>query len=73
MAPFLPDGAAKLAGILQTTVPEGGPDGGPDVWSRGKEPLAAGAPLNKPEVLFPKLDKDEIGALAQQHLDGQAF
>jgi methionyl-tRNA synthetase len=73
MAPFMPDGAVKLAGILQIALPEGGPDGGEDGWNAGKALLPAGAPLSKPVVLFPKLDKDEIAALAQQHLEGGAF
>jgi len=73
MAPFLPGGAAKLAGILHITLPEGGPDGGEDGWNAGKNPMPAGAPLEAPQVLFPKLDKDEIAALAELHLDGKAF
>ena len=35
--------------------------------------IAAGLPLNNPEVLFPKLDKDAIAALAELHLNGEAF
>lgn len=73
MAPFLPEGAQKLAGILNIALAEGGPDGGTDVWTLGKVPLAAGLPLNNPEVLFPKLDKDAIAALAELHLNGEAF
>ena len=73
MAPFMPGGATKLAGILNITIPEGGPSGGEDVWTIGKAPIAAGLPLNNPEVLFPKLDKDVIAALAELHLNGEAF
>lgn len=73
MAPFLPDGAAKLAGILHGGLPEGGPEGGEDGWNRAKTPLTAGAPLDKPVVLFPKLDKDEIARLAELHMRGEAF
>jgi methionyl-tRNA synthetase len=73
MAPFMPGGAKKLAGILNIALPEGGPSGGEDVWSLGKAPIAAGLPLNNPEVLFPKLDKDVIAALAELHLNGEAF
>ena len=71
MAPFMPDGAARLAGILGVTLPEGGPEGGPDGWVEAKAPLPAGSPLEKPTVLFPKLDKDEIAALAEQHARGE--
>ncbi len=73
MAPFMPDGANKLAGILNVTLATGGPDGGEDGWNAGKNLLPAGAPLATPEVLFPKIDKDELAALAQLHLDGNAF
>ena len=73
MAPFLPGGASRLAGILNITLPEGGPEGGVDGWIAANEDLPAGAPLNPPEVLFPKLDKDAIAALAEQHLEGKAF
>ena len=58
---------------LLLPLPEGGPSGGEDVWSLGKVPIAAGLPLNNPEVLFPKLDKDAIAALAELHLNGEAF
>jgi methionyl-tRNA synthetase len=73
MAPFMPEGAAKLAGILNVTLPQGGPDGGSDAWKLLVEPLAAGAPLNTPEVLFPKLDKDVLAELAEVHLRGEAY
>lgn len=72
MAPFLPEGAAKLAGILNAPVTLGGPDGGPDVWNAGKEALPAGHPLNAPEVLFPKIDPDRITELAELHQSGGA-
>ena len=73
MAPFLPNGAAQLAGILNVTLPTGGPEGGEDGWNAGKNLLPAGHALAKPTVLFPKLDKDEIAALAELHLNGEAF
>jgi len=73
MAPFVPDGAAKLAAIIGVSLPNGGPEGGEDGWNAAKEPLPAGAPLQKPEVLFPKLDKDYIAELAGQHARGEAY
>lgn len=73
MAPFVPDGAARLAAIIGVVLPAGGHDGGPNGWDAGKEELPAGAPLQAPEVLFPKLDKDYIAELAEQHAQGQAF
>ncbi|GMV99248.1 MAG: methionine--tRNA ligase [Candidatus Hydrogenedentota bacterium] len=72
MAPFAPDGAAKLAGILNVTLPSGGPSGGSDAWNAAKEVLPAGSPLNVPEVLFPKLDPDVIAAVAADHATGKA-
>jgi methionyl-tRNA synthetase len=72
MAPFVPDGAETLAGILGVTLSKGGPDGGDDGWNAAKELLPAGAPLQKPTVLFPKLDKDDVAALAEQHARGEA-
>lgn len=73
MTPFLPEGAAKLARILNVELPQGGPAGGADGWSAAKDLLPAGAPLNAPEVLFPKLDKDQIAELAEAHQRGEAF
>lgn len=73
MAPFLPDGARTLAGIIGAAPPEGGPNGGPDNWNAAKEPLPAGSPLQTPQVLFPKLDKDRIAELAEMHERGEAF
>lgn len=73
MAPFLPDGAQALAEIIGATLPEGGPEGGPDGWNAAKEPLPAGSPLQTPQVLFPKLDKDRIIELAGMHERGEAF
>ncbi len=73
MAPFLPDGAAKLAGILGVALPDGGPDGGADGWNAAKETLAAGAALQPPKVLFPKLDPDYIAELAEAHQRGEGF
>jgi len=73
MAPFLPDGAQTLAGILGLELPAGGPDGGPDGWNAAKERLAPGHPIQPPQVLFPKLDKDRIAELAEAHQRGEAF
>ncbi len=73
MAPFMPDGAQKLAAILGTDLPQGGPDGGEDGWQAAKAPLPAASSLQKPEVLFPKLDKDRIAELAEAHTRGEAF
>jgi methionyl-tRNA synthetase len=72
MAPFLPDGAAKLSKIIGVELPQGGPNGGTDGWNAAKELLPAGHPLQVPEVLFPKLDKDYIEELAAQHAAGEA-
>jgi methionyl-tRNA synthetase len=73
MAPFVPDGAKRLAGVLDIELPEGGPEGGDDGWNAGKDELRAGTPLGKPEVLFPKLDKDYIAECADAHMRGEAF
>lgn len=73
MAPFLPDGAAKLAEILNITLPQGGPEGGEDGWAAAKTPLESGAPVSRPRVLFPKLDPDRITELAEAHKRGEAF
>ncbi len=73
MAPFLPDGAATLAQTLNITLPEGGPEGGEDGWEAAKTPLESGAPLSRPQVLFPKLDPDRIAELAEAHKRGEAF
>ncbi len=70
LVPFTPDGAEKLAGILNVTHPKGGPDGGDDGWHAAKAGLPSGAPLNSPEVLFPKLDPDYVNALATEHAAG---
>ena len=72
MAPFMPFGAAKLAEMIGVTLPEGGPAGGQDGWNAAKELLPAGSPLQKPQVLFPKLDKDRIAELAEAHARGEA-
>ena len=72
MAPFLPEGAAKLAETLGLNLGGNGPDGGPDIWSEAVAPLAPGAPIAPPQVLFPKLDKDRIAELAEAHLRGEA-
>jgi methionyl-tRNA synthetase len=73
MAPFAPDGAAKLAETLGVTLPKGGPDGGDDGWNAAKDGLPAGSPLQPPQVLFPKLDPDIIAQLAEEHAAGKAF
>ena len=73
MAPFVPDGANRLAGILGVALPQGGPEGGADGWNAGKDGLPAGAPLQEPEVLFPKLDKDYLAECAGAHMRGEAF
>jgi methionyl-tRNA synthetase len=72
MAPFLPEGAEKLAGILNITLPTGGPDGGADGWNAAKEFLPTGHVLNEPQVLFPKIDPDRITELAELHQSGGA-
>jgi methionyl-tRNA synthetase len=72
MAPFTPDGAEKLSHTLGVELPKGGPDGGFDAWNAGKQGLPAGAPLHTPDVLFPKLDPDQIADLAGQHAAGKA-
>ena len=73
MTPFLPQGAARLADIIGVQLPKGGPEGGPDSWSEGKRLIPAGSPLNTPQVLFPKLDKDRIAELAEIHRGGGAM
>ena len=73
MAPFVPEGANRLAGTLGLTLPEGGPEGGEDGWNAGKDGLPAGTPLRVPEVLFPKIDKDYIAECADAHMRGEAF
>lgn len=72
MAPFLPDGAARLAAIIGVTLPQGGPSGGDDGWNTAKRALPPGHRLAVPEVLFPKLDKDYIEELAARHAAGEA-
>ena len=73
MAPFLPFGADTLAGMIGVTLPAGGPEGGDDAWNAAKEALPAGSPLEKPTVLFPKLDDDLVEGLAEEHEQGKAF
>lgn len=73
MAPFAPDGAAKLSETLGVTLPAGGPDGGEDGWNAAKDGLPAGSPLQAPQVLFPKVDPDVIAQLAEEHAAGKAF
>jgi len=72
MAPFLPEGAEKLAGILNITLPANGPDGGVNAWDAAKQHLPAGHALNEPQVLFPKIDPDRIAELAELHQSGGA-
>jgi methionyl-tRNA synthetase len=73
MAPFLPEGAAQLSETLNIQLSEGGSEGGQDSWNAAKLLLPAGSPLQKPKVLFPKLDKDRIAELAEAHERGEAF
>jgi methionyl-tRNA synthetase len=73
MAPFMPTGAAILAGIIGVTLPKGGPEGGEDGWNAAKAELPVGSPIQTPVVLFPKLDKDVIIELADAHQRGEAF
>lgn len=73
MAPFAPDGAAKLAAIIGVGLGENGPDGGPNVWELAKEELAPGKPLQKPEVLFPKIDPDYIAEMSELHKSGEVL
>ena len=70
MAPFMPDGAQTLARCIGVTLPQGGPAGGRNGWNDAKELLPAGSPMQTPQILFPKLDKDEIAALAELHAQG---
>jgi len=72
LVPFLPEGAAKLGGIVGVALPTGGPEGGEDGWSGATERLPEGHPIAAPVVLFPKLDPDVIAALAEEHLQGRA-
>ncbi|MBI2432252.1 MAG: methionine--tRNA ligase [Candidatus Hydrogenedentes bacterium] len=72
MAPFLPDGARKLAAILGLEIPVGGPAGGRDWWSEASVRFEPGWPLQSPQVLFPKLDPDRIAELAELHARGEA-
>lgn len=72
MAPFLPDGAHRLAETLGLTLPQNGPGGGPDGWYQAIMPLSEGTSLQPPQVLFPKLDKDRIAELAEAHIRGEA-
>ena len=73
MAPFMPNGAAVLSEIIGVELAQGGPDGGEDGWNAAKDLLEAGHPLQKPTVLFPKLDPDTITTLAEAHQRGEAF
>jgi methionyl-tRNA synthetase len=70
MAPFVPNGAEKLAGILGVELAYSGPDGGPDRWNTAKGRLQPGSPINPPEVLFPKLDPDAVADVAAEHAAG---
>ncbi|NLO32081.1 MAG: methionine--tRNA ligase, partial [Candidatus Hydrogenedentes bacterium] len=73
MMPFLPDGAAQVAALLRLPLPDGGPQGGTDLWKEALTPLEPGHGLELPRVLFPKLEADYIEELAQAHLEGHAF
>jgi methionyl-tRNA synthetase len=72
MAPFMPEGATRLADILNIDIPDGGPDGGSDAWELAKDQLVPGDPISPPQVLFPKLDPDRIAELAALHSEGKA-
>jgi len=72
LAPFVPDGAQRLSNTLNVTLPDNGPDGGDDAWGPAKAGMEPGAPLQKPEVLFPKLDPDYIAECADAHAAGSA-
>jgi methionyl-tRNA synthetase len=73
MAPFVFDGAEKLAEILGVTLPNGGAEGGDDGWEGAKQGIPAGTPLQKPQVLFPKLDPDVVAQFAEEHAQGKAI
>ncbi len=73
LAPFTPDASHQLGEILGVTLPQGGPEGGINAWELAAEPLPEGHPLQTPKVLFPKLDPDIIGELAEAHVRGEAF
>lgn len=73
LAPFTPDAAERLGQTLGITLPEGGPEGGEDGWNLAKIHLPAGHALEKPQVLFPKVDPDVIAELAAAHERGEAF
>lgn len=73
MAPFLPDGASRLAQLLNLQIGQGGPSGGDDVWQQALEPLAEGWKFNLPMVLFPKLEEETVAQLAEAHLRGEAY
>jgi len=73
MAPFLPEGAEKLAEILNLALPKNGPDGGEDGWAAAVVLLSAGSPIQPPQALFPKIDKERVAELAEAHQRGEAF
>ncbi len=55
-APFLPESAARLAAMLHM---EGAH--APGAWARiGEERLAVGAAFEKPQILFPKLEPEDV-------------
>ncbi|MBD3236525.1 MAG: methionine--tRNA ligase [Candidatus Eisenbacteria bacterium] len=55
-APFLPASAARLAAMLGLEAHDA-----PGSWARiGETPLPPGTPLTKPQILFPKLEREEV-------------
>lgn len=73
MAPFMPWGSETLAGVIGIQLVKNGPEGGENAWNAAKEELPAGSPLNTPVVLFPKLDKDIVAQIAEEHAAGCAM
>jgi methionyl-tRNA synthetase len=73
MGPFVPDAAARLAHILDVPMENHGWQGGHDCWNDAHKPMKPGKPIEQPEVLFPKLEKDDIEELADAHRRGEAF
>lgn len=53
LAPFLPDTSDKICTML-------GLDPGELSWESALKPLPAGSPLNEPEILFKKIELDDL-------------
>jgi methionyl-tRNA synthetase len=65
MGPFLPESAGRLAGMLPVKGAHA-----PGSWGRiGEEPLAAGAAFEKPSILFPKLEPEDVPESSQPDAD----